>query len=143
MRPVREQIQLTGLENLAKIASVAQDWMRQTAVEINNVIDGFRFQAATRAVTAATTLDFADGIVEVNATGGAVTITLPLLDNAGKVPSGKLYKVMKTDSSANVVTVSANTGQTINGAASVALTAQYMNAQISVPASGLNFLRWV
>lgn len=56
--------------------------------------------------------------VDVNATGGAVTVTLP--DAASNV--GKLCGVAKNDSSANNVTVSG----AINGAASATINLQYM-----------------
>lgn len=55
--------------------------------------------------------------VDVNATGGAVTVTLP--DAASNV--GKLCGVAKNDASANNVTVSG----AINGAASATITVQY------------------
>lgn len=143
MRPVNERIQLSGIADLKRVATLAQEWMQRAAENINAIIEGQRAQFATRTLATATTLDFADCIAEVDATAGAVTITLPTLDTNTKVPAGKFYRVMKTDASVNAVTVSAGAGQTINGAASVTLATQYAVADITVPASGTNFRRWI
>lgn len=143
MRPVNSRLQLTGLNDLKKIATVAQEWMQSAAETINAIVQGERAQFATRSILTAITADFADCIIEVDATAGAVTVTLPLLNTITKVPAGKFYRVMKTDASANAVTVSANTGQTINGTSTITLATQYSMADITVPASGTNFRRWI
>lgn len=143
MKPVNERIQLSGIGDLAKVATLAQEWMQRAAENINAIIQGERSQWAVRATTSAITLDFADCIIEVDATAGAVTVTLPTLDTTTKVPAGKHYRVIKVDNSANAVTVSAGSGQTINGAASVSLATQYSIAVITAPASGINYRRWI
>ena len=58
----------------------------------------------------------------VNATGGARTITLPNLSGSD---NGFTVQVMKTDDSANAVTLDGNGNDTINGAATQKLTTQY------------------
>lgn len=63
------------------------------------------------------TLTASDDVVVVNATDGAVTITVP----AATQNAGKLLTVKKTDSSSNAVTLSG----TIDGVASRKLAAQY------------------
>jgi hypothetical protein len=73
------------------------------------------FCPALRTVTVSglvTTTDFA---IYANATGGAITLTLP---TAASVP-GMVLAVKKTDVSANAVTVAAHAGDTTEGAASV------------------------
>lgn len=60
-------------------------------------------------------------VVLVDASGGARTITLPL---ASSCP-GRTYTVKKVDSSANTVTVQRSGTDTIDGAASYTLVAQY------------------
>ncbi len=64
-------------------------------------------------------------LVAVNATGGNKTWTLPGLAASGLNGSGKMYGLMKTDSTANTVTLTANGTDTINGAPSITLSKQY------------------
>jgi len=71
-------------------------------------------------VTGNTTLSASNTAVAVNATGGAVTITLPTA-----VGDTNLYTIKKTDSSANTVTVVGNGGQTIDASANAIITQQY------------------
>jgi microcystin-dependent protein len=66
-------------------------------------------------------------LINVDATGGAVTISLPSASDAG---DGALLAVRKTDSSANAVTISPSGVDTINGSASHALSQQYARAYI-------------
>lgn len=72
----------------------------------------------TRTVTADTNLTLSDGLMLVDATGGAVTVTLPALPASG----GLVFRVKKVDSSGSAVTVSAT--EDIDGG-SVTLSAQY------------------
>ncbi len=58
-----------------------------------------------------------DSIIGVNASGGARTITMPLVSSA----LGKLFIITKTDASANAVTIQGGSGQLINGAATQSL----------------------
>lgn len=83
-----------------------------------------------RTVTANYTVsDGDDELILVNASGsggaggGAVTITLPSAAQRGR----RLW-IKKVDASANSVTVSAQAGQTIEGAASITLSSQYSGA---------------
>jgi hypothetical protein len=59
--------------------------------------------------------------VRVNATGGAVTVTLP--ESIGR--QGRQIGVVKTDASANAVTVSRSSTDLINGATTQSLASQY------------------
>jgi hypothetical protein len=61
------------------------------------------------------------GFYKVNATSGAVTVTLP----AASSNTGMRVCIKKTDSSANAVTIDGNGSETIDGAATKALTSQY------------------
>ena len=67
--------------------------------------------------TAAYTATTSDSQIRVDATSSAITITLPSVESA---LTGKrlVLKVIKTDSSTNMVTVTAGTGDTIGGEAS-------------------------
>ena len=71
-------------------------------------------------VTSNTTLTNTSTSVLVNATGGAVTITLPTA-----IGSNYQYTVKKIDSSANTVTVNTTSAQTIDGASTQVISGQY------------------
>lgn len=62
-----------------------------------------------------------DYLILVDATAGAVTVTLPVAANS----NAAMIVVKKIDAGANAVTVDANGAETIDGAANVALAAQY------------------
>ena len=59
-------------------------------------------------------------LIKCDATNGAFTVTLP---DATSV-EGTVFKIIKTDSTANVVTVDTVDNQTINSLTSIALSAQ-------------------
>jgi len=79
------------------------------------------FATKVDTVSANTTLGIDHHIVLVNASGGARTITLP---NATTC-AGRQYIIKKVDSSTNAVTITPQTGQTIDGQASISITTQY------------------
>lgn len=74
-----------------------------------------------RAVTATGNVASTDALVTANATGGAITLTLPTIATS----LGRKLIVKKTDASGNAVTVDGNGAETIDGAANFPLTAQY------------------
>lgn len=82
--------------------------------------------AATRAVSASATATNADTLILADATAGAVTITLP----AAASSAGHRLIIKKTDASANAVTVDGSGAETIDGAATASLTAQYQSIEI-------------
>lgn len=86
-----------------------------------------------RALNGDTLLTAQDVVVVVDATGGDVVITLP---NAA-VNINQVLIVKKIDASVNLVTVSGAGGQTIDGAGSVDLTAQY--ASLTLWSDGSNW----
>lgn len=75
----------------------------------------------TTSVDAAYTASWHDETLLVDATGGAVTVTLP----AAASNKGLRLVVKKIDASANAVTVDGNSSETIDGAATVSTTTQY------------------
>ncbi len=81
---------------------------------------------AVAAKTANYTATSSDYLLLVDATAGAVTITLP----AASSSSGMVLIVKKTDSGANAVTVDANGAETIDGVTTVGLTTQYDSVKI-------------
>ena len=81
--------------------------------------DGFATALASK--TADYTATATDTTILVDASGAARTIMLP----AASGISGRIYVIKKTDSSGNAVTVDANASETIDGATTYALSAQY------------------
>lgn len=71
-------------------------------------------------ITAAKTTDGSEDIVLVDASGGAVTVTLGTPDF-----EGESVFIKKTDSSANAVTVATEGSETIDGASTQSLASQY------------------
>ena len=68
-------------------------------------------------ITATATLSSDYEIIFVNATSGNITLTLPKANILASYSVS--YKVFRTDATANVVTIAAASGNTINGAASI------------------------
>jgi hypothetical protein len=75
--------------------------------------------------TSAYTVEADVWAVRVDATGGAVTITLPLSASW----RGREIIVIKVDASANAVTVARSGSDVINGSASHSLASQYSKAR--------------
>ena len=67
----------------------------------------------TGPVTTTYPIKISDGTIAADSTGGAFTITLP---NTGSVETGRIYTI-KVTAGAALVTLAANTGQTIDGSA--------------------------
>jgi hypothetical protein len=78
-------------------------------------------------VKASLTLDQHD-IVLADASGGAFTITLPSTAN---LPAGRHYTIKKVDNTTRVVTITAQTGQNIDGQASYTLVNPNQEARIT------------
>ncbi len=87
------------------------------AEQLNPILAG----KIAQSITASTTVDSRAAIVLVNATAGAVTVTLPI----AAVSTGREIVVKKTDASANAVTIDGNGAETIDGAANTALATQW------------------
>lgn len=76
---------------------------------------------ARRTISATGAALATDYLLLVNAASGAVTVNLPAAASA----DGALIVVKKTDASANAVTLDANASETIDGATTQTLAAQY------------------
>ena len=94
------------------------------------------FGASLTAISSNTTLDTTHHVVTCDASGGAFTVTLP----ASSGITGRVYHIKKTDSSGNAVTVDGNAAETIDGAATAALSAQYESIQISCDGSNWHII---
>lgn len=89
-----------------------------TAVKLTSESDPFVYAAVSR-VTSSTTLVAGNSVVLVDASAGAVTITLPSPIN------GKIFTIKKVDSSANAVTIDPTGATTIDGLSSKTIASQY------------------
>lgn len=89
---------------------------RQLA-DLENMLGRFPMFYGVRSVTAATTIVDSDDLILVDATAGAVTVTLPLVS----ANAGRRFTVKKTDASGNAVTF----GGTVDGDAAFDWTTQY------------------
>lgn len=87
--------------------------------------------AAVASKTAAYTATANDFTILCDATSAAFTVTLPAATG-----SGRIYNIKKIDASANDVTIDGNAAETIDGAATKALSAQWSSAQIQDTATG-------
>ena len=83
--------------------------------------------------TTAYSLTATDSVILADATGGAFTVTLPTAVGC----QGRQYTVKRTNSGSNNVTVGATSSQTIDGAATKALGAQW--STIAVVSDGANW----
>jgi hypothetical protein len=72
-------------------------------------------------IATTTTLDITNSTVLCNATSGAITVNLPTASST----TGRIYVIKKIDSSANAVTIDGSGAETIDGATTVSLSAQW------------------
>jgi hypothetical protein len=78
-------------------------------------------------VTVDYTITPTDRIVYVDAAAGAVAVTLPTFNEN----SGRVLRIIKVDATANEVTLTPASGETINGAASKMITTPYSGIQLT------------
>jgi hypothetical protein len=91
----------------------------------NKTINGFTGGLSTTTDTAYSVLA-TDVFVIADATSNVITVNLP----AASSSSGRQITVIKSDGSGNAVTLDGASAETINGATTLALTAQYNKATI-------------
>lgn len=72
------------------------------------------------------------GYLRCDASGGAMTVNLP-----AAIGNGRLVTIKKIDSSGNAVTIDGSGSETIDGATTYALAAQYNSVQMIDAATGL------
>lgn len=81
----------------------------------------YQITHSTVAKSANYTLTATDWMVMGSASGGAIVLTLP----AVAASTNRAYRIKKSDSSANTVTVQGNAAELIDGANTAVLTRQY------------------
>lgn len=124
----KTDVGLANLDNTSdanKPVSTAQ----QTALDLKaNVL------SAVSAKTAAYTLTASDDVVTADSTGGAFSLTLRTAVGI----AGKVFTLKRINSGANDVTVATTSAQTIDGASTSVLTAQWQS--VRVMSNGTNWL---
>ena len=75
----------------------------------------------TRSITATGSVNSTDYLILADATGGAITVNLPAVASS----AGRGLVVKKTDARGNAVTLDGSGAETIDGAATQAIAAQY------------------
>lgn len=93
-------------------------WGRSVAGAINWLLNR---RTSSRAVTGSGSIAPDDYMLLVNASGGAVTLTLPPVGNS---PDAS-FLIKKTDATANTVTVDGSGAETIDGAATKVISSQW------------------
>lgn len=100
-------------------------WTRTDERRLQIALAKTRTQALTT-TTASLTATLAHDVLLCDATGGAITVTLPVAAQRIKTP----LWVKKIDATANAVTIAASGAETIDGAASVSFAVQYQSYTI-------------
>jgi hypothetical protein len=92
------------------------------------VLDSGFSRKVVTALTSNTTLGSTQDVVPVNATSASLTITLPSV----ATNSGRLYKISKSDATANTVTVAPASGESIAGVTNdtIVIDTQYDNVAL-------------
>lgn len=85
-----------------------------------------RFDNEVRTVTASSNVLGTDYLILADATAGAVTIALPKAADS----LGRILTVKKLDASVNAVTLDGDGTETIDNAATVAITTQYGSVRL-------------
>ena len=102
----------------------------QTIINCNLATNGRQLAVASK--TTAYTLGLEDEFINADASSAAFALTLPAATG-----SGQKYMIEKTDSSTNAVTITPNGTDTIEGATTKSLAAQYDKIGLIDIASGL------
>lgn len=105
-------------------------WLRDFALSVLRISQGRinfdgMFHHKTLKITA-NLLANDECVILADATSGAITITLPDAESA----LDRVYYIKKTDVSANTVTIDGENAETIDGAITETLTAQFETIQI-------------
>jgi len=122
-----------GTGNLSIAGDFAMDDQEDTLLLVSNGANGWyelarsNSSASIETITSSDTLDAGNYVVLVNATSGAVTVTLP----AVAANTGRIYYIKKIDSSANAVTIDGNASETIDDSTTRILSSQYDSVTIA------------
>lgn len=95
-----------------------EEWDRRVATAVNQLIAR---KPEPKSVTANYTVENDYDVLEVDTTSGNITISLP----AASLHKGRLLYVKRMTAGANTLTVDGNAAETIDGSATLSLSAQY------------------
>jgi hypothetical protein len=115
------------------VNNIDGDCVQDSSVNKAKLETGY-LDVAVTSKTAAYTATSTDQVITADASGGAYTITLPTAVGI----TGRQYTIKKTDSSANAITVDANSAETIDGSLTISLWKQYQ--MVVIVSSGSNWI---
>ena len=93
--------------------------------QINRAADGYLSNVV--AINANYTTNYSDTVILADATAGNITVTLKPANEMTQ----KRIVILKTDASANTVTIDADGSETINGALTNVLSTQYAKVELT------------
>ena len=105
-----------------KQGEVNADRLNQSMADLSQVVNAPARDAVTT-VDAAYTVEFEDGLILANSTGGALTVTLPL----AATMTGRVVTVKRVNGGGNNVTIARSGSDTLDGATSLTLSSQYQS----------------
>jgi hypothetical protein len=97
------------------------EMLTQIETAVNRIMDGFLFPVSEGTITGDYTIPLGTSFVPVDASGGAVTITL----RPAAEEENRRITVKKIDSSPNNVIVDGNGSETVDDATTAVITLQY------------------
>lgn len=110
------------------VTFIAGDGAGSTAFQIRKNTSSLFYGSVwkpIRTVSTTTTAAVTDYTILVDASGGAVTINLPAVATLFNSPTGAVFVIKKIDASVNTVTVDGDGSETIDGATTQVLLAQW------------------
>ena len=105
-----------------KQGEVNTDRLNQSMADLSQVVNAPARDAVTT-VDAAYTVEFEDGLILADSTGGALTVTLPL----AATMTGRVVTVKRVNGGGNNVTIARSGSDTLDGATSLTLSSQYQS----------------
>ena len=103
------------------------DFRKQIERAIGGRVEsGGALSLAVTAVTSDTTIGSDGYFFPVDASGGAVTMTLP----PAALSAGRIVAIKKTDSSGYAVTIDGNASETIDDATTATISVQYVTLEL-------------
>lgn len=132
----RYYIYMDSSANIVIEDNAVSNHVNTDVFRVNSPTTRFMSEQRLLSVSSTSTITYADDGAIVDASGGAVTINLP---SASTMTPGQEFFFIKSDSSGNAVTIDPSASQTINGATTYTLSAQYNKVTLISDGSN-NFL---
>jgi len=132
----RYYIYMDGSANTVIEDNAVSNHVNADVFRVNSPTTRFMSEQRLLIISSTSTITYADDGAIVDASSGAVTINLP---SANTMTPGQEFFFIKSDSSGNAVTIDPASSQTINGATTYALSAQYNKVTLISDGSS-NFL---